>query len=69
MPRDITLHGQMLDVAHIDTPDGERTWVLTMTDRISHDVIRVPMKQPLRDEIVRKLTNGIVLAGGELPKL
>lgn len=70
MPKDITLDGQVVDVIHQEGPNGEQRWVLTMTDRVSHDTIRLPMKQPLRDEVVRKLTNGIVLAGGgELPRI
>jgi hypothetical protein len=46
-----------------------KVWSLVFTDRQSGDQIRIAFRQDTRDEIVRQLTGGIVLAGGELPKL
>lgn len=56
-----------------ETVDGEPqvvdTWTIVLTDMQSQDQIRVGMRRDVRDELVRQLTGGIVLAGGELPKL
>lgn len=45
------------------------TWTIVMMDRATGDVLRLGMKRDLRDEIVRQLTGGIVISGGELPQL
>lgn len=47
---------------------GER-FRLVFTDRNTGDVIWVGFNKQVRDELVRQLTGGIVLAGGELPKV
>lgn len=44
-------------------------WALVFTDRASGDQTRISFGQQARDEIVRQLTGGVVLAGGDLPKL
>jgi len=53
--------------------DGEasavETWMLVLTDRASRDQIRISFRREARDELVRQLTGGVVLAGGEFPKV
>lgn len=44
-------------------------WTLILTDRATGDQIRVSFRKDARDELVRQLTGGIVLSGGELPRL
>ena len=50
-------------------PQTVDVWKITCTDRAIGDQVWVIMDEALKDEIVRQLTGGIVLAGGELPKL
>ena len=50
-------------------PQSVDTWTLVMTDMNTQDQIRISFRQDTRDVIVSQLTGGIVLAGGELPKL
>jgi hypothetical protein len=44
-------------------------WELVFTDRSNRDQIRIRFRREARDEIVRQLTGGVVLAGGDLPRL
>ena len=44
-------------------------WIVVLTDRDSGDQIRMGLTRKGRDGLVRDLTGGIVLAGGELPQL
>ena len=44
-------------------------WTLILTDRQTTDQIRLSFRKDARDELVRQLTGGIVLAGGELPRV
>jgi hypothetical protein len=59
----------------IDAPEGNGeprqvdVWTLVFTDRQSGDQFRIAFREDTRDELVRQLTGGIVLAGGNLPKL
>ena len=45
------------------------TWELVFLDRDSGDRIQIAFEREVRDDIVRQLTGGIVLAGGEFPRL
>jgi hypothetical protein len=50
-------------------PTFTDVWKIECTDRVTGDVVWFVMNEDLRDEIVRQLTGGIVLAGGKLPKI
>ena len=50
-------------------PATQPLWYVVLTDRDTGDVIRFALTRKGRDGLVRDLTGGIVLAGGELPKL
>ena len=78
MPRVINLVGWHLGVSkgrELDEPtDGAApevvdVWTLVLTDYQSRDQIHIAFRRDTRDELVRQLTDGIVLAGGQLPKL
>ena len=45
------------------------TWTLILIDRESKDQIQIAFRREARDELVRQLTGGVVLAGGEFPKI
>lgn len=66
-------HMQAVKSSELDEKDGEAdvvdVWTLVFTDVQSHDQIRIAFRKDTRDMLVRQLTGGIVLAGGELPKL
>lgn len=66
-------HIQAVKGTELDEKDGEAevvdVWTLVFTDVQSHDQIRIAFRRDTRDVLVRQLTGGIVLAGGELPKL
>lgn len=51
------------------SPEVVDVWALVLTDYQTRDQIRIAFRRDTRDELVRQLTDGIVLAGGELPKL
>lgn len=61
----------------IGPPDGKNgeapstvdVWKITCTDRATGDQVWFLMNEELKDEIVRQLTGGIVLAGGKLPRI
>lgn len=65
--------GQETDV--VKDEDGDESlevaevWTLVLTDRQSRDQIRIAFRREARDELVRQLTSGVVLAGGEFPKV
>lgn len=44
-------------------------WMLVFTDRQTNDQIRISFREEARDALVRQLTGGIMLAGGNLPKV
>jgi len=52
-----------------DEPTFQDVWKIELTDRNTGDVTWFVMNEELKDEIVRQLTGGIVLAGGKLPKI
>lgn len=63
-----------IDVRHRQAvPPGEERpldlWTLLITDPDSLETIEVTVGKDTRDEIVSRLTGGIVLAGGELPNV
>ena len=49
--------------------DFSDTWTLVFREKDSGNQIVFAMRRDARDELVRQLTNGVVLAGGEFPKL
>lgn len=64
--------GQETDVVQVEgeeTLEVVDTWTIILTDRQSRDQIRIAFRREARDELVRQLTGGVVLAGGELPKI
>lgn len=70
------LWGWAVDVAkgteleeHPDGPITHDTWQLVFVEGGTNNVIRYSFRREVRDELVRKLTGGIVLAGGELPRV
>lgn len=78
MPRDELLRGFDVQVARGDVPvapgengepQSESRWMLILLDRQSQDTIRFTFDDRVRDYLVRELTGGVVLAGGNLPKL
>jgi hypothetical protein len=48
---------------------GEDVWRIVLTDRAYGDQLILDIGRDARDELVKMLTGGIVLAGGELPRL
>lgn len=44
-------------------------WTLILTDRQIPRRIQISFRREARDELVRQLTSGVVLAGGELPRI
>lgn len=78
MPQRVELIGQIIDIEKGVAPvvsEGngqpvmEDMWRIIATDRQTGDCVWFAINRELRDIIVQKLTGGIVLAGGELPKL
>lgn len=75
--RVVTLVGQHLAAEKgTDMRPGENgdpevfdMWTIVMTDRGTGDQHRISFTRDTRDELIRQLTGGIVLAGGELPRL
>lgn len=67
------LKGQETDVVAGDNGDETlevvEVWTLVLTDRQSPHRIQIAFRKDARDELVRQLTGGVVLAGGELPKI
>lgn len=50
-------------------PEAVDMWTLFLVDRDTVERYDYTMTREVRDELVRQLTGGIVLAGGELPKI
>lgn len=50
-------------------PEIVDAWELIFTDRGSGDQVRIKFGRDARDSIVKQLTGGVVLAGGEFPKV
>lgn len=48
---------------------AEEKWSLVFQCRVTGNVIRYSFNRETRDELVRRLTGGVVLHGGELPNL
>lgn len=66
------LRGWGIQVETHPVPEQEDPeWVLVFTERYppTGDEIRFEMDRSTRDAIVKALTGGVVLFGGELPKL
>lgn len=66
------LRGWAIQVETQYVPDQEESeWVLVFTEKFppTGDEIRFEMNRDTRDEVVRALTGGVVLFGGELPKV
>lgn len=77
MPKITALVGQHIGVrkdtkiveAEGEEPEMVPTWTLVLTDRVTADQFSIEMNRETRDDVVRQLTEGIVLAGGVFPKL
>lgn len=73
MPIIQMLVGYHLQAVKGSEPDTDGTpvdvWTLALTNMETRDQIRIQFRQDARDELVRQLTGGIVLAGGQLPNL
>ena len=52
-----------------EPPEDVPVWTLRFVDRMSGDTVEWSCGRETRDEIVKQLTGGIVLAGGELPRV
>jgi hypothetical protein len=65
------LRGWNVGVEKAQAPGEDDEWRLTFTEKLppTGDAIIFEMNRDTRDALVRALTDGIVLAGGELPKL
>lgn len=62
--------GKEQDVAEGNgEPEMVDVWMLVFTDRQTNDQIRISFREEARDALVRQLTGGIVLAGGNFPKV
>lgn len=78
MPKQIQLFNQQIECKEgtrlDDNPEDpgapliQKVWTLTFSDRTYMDQHIVEFGQDARDHIVKVLTGGIVLAGGELPQ-
>jgi hypothetical protein len=44
-------------------------WTLVLTDRALGNTVEITFDRETRDDLVRQLTGGIVLAGGDLPRI
>lgn len=42
-------------------------WTLLFTDRVTQDQVQISFPREARDELVKLLTGGVVLAGGGFP--
>lgn len=65
------LRGWSVGVRKEHAPGQDDVWVLFFTEKFppTGDEITFEMDRETRDAVVRGLTDGIVLAGGDLPKL
>lgn len=71
-------HGEVIDTAataearmtDMNAPEVKvPIWTVVLTDRDNGDQIRLALARKGRDGLVKDLTGGIVLAGGQLPNL
>lgn len=80
MPKSITLVNQHIAVERGSQLDNEAseengspvsvdTWTVVFTDRTYGDQIRITFRREARDDVVRQLTGGVILAGGDLPSV
>lgn len=77
MTRIVTLVDQSIGVQKKREPrEGEGgavenidIWTLVIVDRHTREQIHLAFERDTRDDIVRQLTDGIVIAGGGFPKL
>ena len=80
MPKNIELSNQHIAVERGSELDDEAskkdgapvlvdTWALVFTDRTHGDRIRITFRREARDVLVRDLTGGVILAGGDLPSV
>jgi hypothetical protein len=80
--KNIILYNQHIGVEKNQEVDQEATslagpgdpimrdiWTLVFTDKAYGDRIMISIGREARDDIVRGLTDGRVLAGGELPRI
>lgn len=70
----VGFHMQAVKGTEMEEQDGQAqgvvdVWMLMFTDRQTGEQIRISFRKEARDELVRQLTGGIVLAGGDLPKV
>lgn len=67
------IKGQETDVVKDEDGDEQldvaEVWTLVLTDRVLGNQINLSFRREARDDLVRQLTGGIVLAGGELPQI
>jgi hypothetical protein len=63
--------GQETDVVKGSNGDEQletvEIWTIVLSDRRTGDQIRIAFRREARDELVRQLTGGVVLAGGDFP--
>jgi hypothetical protein len=64
----IELRNQSIQASKNTGPDNAEVFRLMLTDKGTGDVTWLAFGKDVRDELVRQLTGGIVLAGGELPR-
>lgn len=76
MPKTTILHNHAMRAEKgsrvVERPDEdpmiEEVWTMAYVDRVTGDSIQISFDRATRDELVRQLTGGIVIAGGELPR-
>ena len=60
---------QRATAANGGTPVVIEIWKLVFTDRATRDEVSISFDKEMRDTLVRDLTGGVVLAGGDLPSV
>ena len=80
MPRHVIFTNQHIGVergSELDDDESNKqgspvsvdTWTIVFTDRSYGDQIKVSFRKEARDALVRQLTGGVILAGGDLPSV
>ena len=80
MPKTMHLYNQHIGVersSELDAEESEKNgapvmvdvWTIVLTDRTYGDQIRMSFRKDTRDAVVRDLTGGVILAGGDLPSV
>jgi hypothetical protein len=80
MPKHVILTNQHIGVergSELDSEESEKNgspvsvdiWTIVYTDRTYGDQIKVTFRKDARDALVRQLTGGVILAGGDLPSV